>query len=325
MHLVMQVLQRRNVEVAWVDPRRPRAFDTVVIQSRCDDRAYAQVLRWKAGGTRVIFDLCDNLFHYPRSPVKGQRRSDRLKRMLAVVDDVVATTETLADVIVAECPGVRRPVVIGDPLDDLSVIPVSGIERWLVERRAQRVRMRLQRLEAGGYTRLLWFGNHGSGYADSGMLHLAALRGELETLHRHTPLSLTVISNHRRKFRQQFSRWSLPCHYQPWHPASFAMIARAHDIALIPVQDNPFTRCKSDNRLVTAMGHGLAVVADNLPSYRPYAAVARVDGVIPGLQAYLNDPEQRRLQAEAGRQRVLRDASAERLADQWQVVLSQRG
>lgn len=320
-HLVMQALLQRRVPVSWVRRSGGMGYDTVVLHKHYDDNAYAQVLRWQAAGTRVIFDLCDNLLYYPDSPVKGERRGRRLKRMLAAADDVVVSTETLADVVASECREIKRMVVIGDSVDDLSVIPVSLLDRLRVPRQVEVTCARLRQLNLQNHTRLLWFGNHGSGYADSGMLHLAALRAQLESVHRYRPLSLTVISNHRRKFERHFSGWSLPCHYQPWHPLSFERLARCHDIALIPVQDNPFTRCKSDNRLVTAMMHGLAVVADDLPSYRPYASVAQVGDVITGLQAYLDDPERRRQFAAAGRKQVQDSASIQRIADQWQALL----
>jgi hypothetical protein len=63
------------------------------------------------------------------------------------------------------------------------------------------------------------------------------------------------------------------------------------------------------------------VAADDLPSYRPYAAVAQVSGVVNGLHAYLADPELRRQNAAGGRQLVRQRAGIEPVADQWQALL----
>jgi glycosyltransferase involved in cell wall biosynthesis len=95
----------------------------------------------------------------------------------------------------------------------------------------------------------------------------------------------------------------------------------AHDIAVIPVTENAFTRCKSNNRVATALSAGLAVVADSIPSYREFGQICRLDDW-PGLLEYVKDPDLRRRQAAEGRQYVMQKYSLPRIADDWERLFS---
>jgi len=58
----------------------------------------------------------------------------------------------------------------------------------------------------------------------------------------------------------------------------------AHSICVIPINPNPFTLATTDNRIVTALVHGLQVVADSIPSYRRHARHACLDDWEDGLE-----------------------------------------
>lgn len=45
---------------------------------------------------------------------------------------------------------------------------------------------------------------------------------------------------------------------------------KLNDAAIIPVTDNDFTSCKTNNRMVTAFSCGLDVIADPTPSYKEF-------------------------------------------------------
>jgi hypothetical protein len=63
---------------------------------------------------------------------------------------------------------------------------------------------------------------------------------------------------------------------------------------------------------------GLAVVADSIPSYQPFAGACYLDDWQRGLESYLSNPELRRHDVEIGRWIVAREWTLNHIADQWQ-------
>ena len=130
-------------------------------------------------------------------------------------------------------------------------------------------------------------------------------------------ISLTIISNHRGKFEQHFSQLDFPTHYLDWDRVTFLQALRLHDIALLPVVDNAFTRCKSANRLSLALHHGLNVVADPLPSYQRFADCTQLGRWKEGLNAYLGDAQLRADHLRAGQARVQEHFGPRAITGQW--------
>ncbi|WP_428309582.1 hypothetical protein [Hydrocarboniphaga sp.] len=58
--LVMRGLRERGVEVEWFDPRQPARYRCVVLGARSDAGSCEMAQRLKAGGCRLLMDLCDN-------------------------------------------------------------------------------------------------------------------------------------------------------------------------------------------------------------------------------------------------------------------------
>lgn len=97
-----------------------------------------------------------------------------------------------------------------------------------------------------------------------------------------------------------------------------------HDICLLPVPTNEVTRHKSSNRPVLALRHGLAVVADRLPSYEelaPYVTFVNPGGWEDAVVRYAEDPALRRRHAAEGRDHVRSTHTAERTVAQWSGAL----
>jgi hypothetical protein len=111
--------------------------------------------------------------------------------------------------------------------------------------------------------------------------------------------------------------WLFPTYYLNWHPDTVFPALGAHAIAVIPVSDNPFTRCKSNNRLALSLNIGLAVVADAIPSYLDFADVCCLNEWQSGLERYLADPELRRRHVEQGQTMIALKCSIERIAQKW--------
>jgi hypothetical protein len=319
--LIMRALQGQGLAVEWFDRDRSARYEAVVLGKRYDDRTFDEAMRLQQRGCRIVADLCDNHFFNPSGLEDWAIRASQLRRLLDHADRVVASTPELADVIAKECPGAPRAAVIGDPPDDLRAVPRSIGGRARATARLAALRARLLAFRVQGRTGLVWFGNHGVPYADGGMLDLVKLRPRIEALARTRRVFLTVISNHRRKFEEHVAPWRVPTAYLEWDAASFPKALAAHDVALIPVNRNGFTWCKTDNRVVTALCHGLAVVADAIPSYEAYRGTIGLDDWDAGLERYIEDEALRSADVERGLRVALDRTDIGRIAAQWREVL----
>lgn len=312
-------LQSRGYSVELFNPRHVSRYAAVVYSKIYDDASYYEAVNLRRRGTRIIFDLCDNHFCNPRDLNYWKKAGERLRRIMALADELVVSTEALAEIIKRELPMEKPITVIGDPVEtEIKSSHTLIWRRWLVLRQSASVLSKLRAGQDEGRTPLVWFGNHGSPYAEGGMLDLQRIRSLLDGINRHYPISLTVISNSRRKYQRFIKPWLMPTYYLTWYPETFFPALRAHTIAVIPISDNPFTRCKSNNRLALALSEGLAVVADSIPSYRPFAGACYLADWERGLESYLTDPHLRRSHVDLGRSIVNDEWTENRIADKWQ-------
>lgn len=324
-YLVMRALRDLGIDAEWYDPKQPHKYEVVVVARRYDDKSYSRLSELKRRGTTIVVDLCDNHFFNPNLLPQFERRRGRLMRLLRIADKVVVSTATLRDAVSQEMPEVLDVAVIGDLMDRLDVVPVSPIRKLAAKFRWGRLRGKIERLRSAGYVGLVWFGNHGVRYAEGGMRDLVPHRSRLEALARQRSIYLTVISNNEKTFQESVATWSIPTFYLKWDPIDFAAQLRMHEISLIPVKQNDFTRCKTDNRVVTALSHGLAVVADRIPSYEPYGDAIVLDDWDRGLSRYLADEEHRAADVKAGQEIVRRSTDSGQIAARWRAVLQPAG
>ena len=262
------------------------APDVLVLSKRYDQKTLevAKHLR-TSHGTKLVLDICDNHFHFLNpDPVVVERAND-LRRAIASVDLVVACSTYLRDVIAEEVPEHPPVRVIGDLVEPPSlpsaVVQASHPLAWL---QWQKLNQELEKTSADIQRRLVWFGNHGSSHVEGGMSDIRKLLPLLGDIHRRQPLSLTVISNSRTKFEGISETAAFPMLYSPWTRAFFSRTLMAHHVCIIPITPNPFTLAKTDNRVVTALVHGLQVVADSIPSYRGHARQVCLDHWEEGLE-----------------------------------------
>jgi hypothetical protein len=268
---VIAGLRALNADAGLFDPADAPP-DLLVLSKRYDDQTLQEALALRQRGTRLVLDLCDNLFHADTPSPAALQRAARLRRAVAAVDAVSVSTDAIAQVVRTEVPHFKALHVIGDAYEDPFESPDGwGRERLAAEYRLMRLRGRLLVSAWRSPARLLWFGHHGSAHAAGGMLDLLSVIPTLNQLAQEQAITLTVISNHQGKFRQLRQHTAFPSFYLPWESMSFSRAARWHDVALLPIQHNPFTVCKTNNRVATALLHGLAVVADPIPSYEEFS------------------------------------------------------
>lgn len=320
---VVAGLQRLGVDARLLPdkdgPDERAAPTALVLAKRYDARSVdrAVALREQAG-TKLLLDLCDNHFYFKEALPIWQTRADELRRAVQAVDAVVAASPVLAEVVAEQCPQVKAVHVVPDALDEW---PLPLHWRWAD--RWQRLRLwrffRAHPVAAG--RRLIWFGNHGSGYADGGMQDLSLIADALHEHHVRQPLTLTVVSNNAEAWQQLSAPWRLPTFYLPWSMAVFRHTQPLHDVALIPAQLNPFTRCKTNNRLATAFVAGQAVAASRLPAYEEFADLAVLDDWGVGLAALMADAADRARRVQQARERLHARYDIDTVCRQWHAVI----
>ena len=260
------------------------------------DLTLARAVR-KRGG-RVVFDLCDNHFYNPFGLRKYEEGQARIREMMAIADITICTTETLARTISAETGGAVTAMVVGDA--------------------AERVKFRRKAAGVGDRPLdLLWFGSHGSPNAPGGMEDLGLIAGDLAALAGRRSLRLTVCSNNEAKFHAVTQSMAFETRYVAWSPETFADAMKAADAALIPVSRNPFTDCKSHNRLTSALYAGLPVVATGIESYQEFAGYCVLDDWAAGLEGLASDLPGRTALAIASRSYIDQNWSMKTLSRRW--------
>jgi hypothetical protein len=254
-------------------------------------------------GVSTVFDLCDNHFWNPTGRADYAERAERLRRMIDGVDAVTVATPELA-----KLTG-RPAVVIDDALDDVPPLP------WRA-----RLAAGLRRLR-GGPLRLVWYGNAGSDDPPFGLIDLGRIVPILNRQHARSPVALTVVSNSRPLFDRHLGSARFPVAYHEWDTARFPALFRGHDVCLIPVTVNPFTACKTVNRLALALLLGVPAVADRIPSYAelgPYTLFGDWDR---SLASYAADPGLRQRHVCAARAYLRTKYTPGRVVRQWSEVL----
>jgi len=314
-------LRSRGYPVELFDPARADRYAVVVYSKSYDGANQAEASTLRKVGVRIVFDLCDNHFYNPGRLPGWEQAGRDLRCMMGIADELVASTNVLADVIKEEL-GQSRPVtVVGDAVEtELRTARPLGWGRVKAVWRFALLRKALARDRREGRTPIVWFGHHGSPYADGGLLDLQKIRSVLEAIDARHPLSLSVISNSTQKYQQAIQPWRIPTRYLAWHSATFLRALRAHSICVIPVESNPFTRCKSNNRLALSLSVGVPVVANAIPSYEPFRSVCALDRWEEGLERYLANPEARRNDTMAGKAIADKVCSITRIATEWRTI-----
>jgi len=314
---VIDGLRKAGIDAALHAPGdRP---DVLVLGKRYDEASIqaAQALR-RQSGTRLVLDLCDNHFHAEQADPRWSARAEQLKRACLAVDRVVTATPPLADAVRAAVGPTVVTTVIGDTLDTAAASGDRGrgdlLDTW-------RLRHFLRRHPVADGRRLIWFGHAGTRYAGGGLPDLKRLQHAISTHHRQAPLTLVVVSNDRSKFDEMRHGWPAPMLYLPWSGANFARALQYSQVALIPIALNPYSVCKSNNRLASAFMAGLAVAADAHPSHDPYRDMAVIGDWGQGLAGLMRDGAERQRRIALAQAMLVARHGLPAITAQWMEIL----
>lgn len=332
----MKKLRQRGINVELFNEDAPNTYDIVVIRGMVcyqyvKDEKESELLE-KVGqlrdqGTLLVLEDCDNHFYNPKNLSDWGAVARCLKAIGSITNTIVVPTAPLALVMKEAFENTKPVVIIGDAVEekmdaynDTLMAKLFSVRRYLERMRLLKLRLTIGLEKIRGTTHLVWFGNHGSQYAEGGMLDLLNIKSVLENQHKQHPLSLTVISNSKNKYDENIASWRIPTRYVNWDRLSFTAVLKAHSVALIPIAKNPFTVCKSNNRVVLSLYSGLAVVADSIPSYEEFNDVCFLDNWHEGLTRYLTDKQKRERDVLNARLLIEQNWNIDAIAGQWEAL-----
>jgi hypothetical protein len=300
------------------------APDILILSKRTKEAAFelADDLKRKHG-TRTVLDLCDNLF-FSADPAEAAGRAVRLGSRLNGFDAIVTPSAYLRDAIAAHVRPDMTFVIIPDAVEQE---PQASLGVRLREapafRRLSALRAELARSGVSEGRRLVWYGISGTKKARNGLYDVDAHAAVLERHHRRRPLSLTVVTDSRRRYDETLAGRSFPTFFVRWNYWTFNACLRLHDIAVLPVQRNEYNWAKSANRLTTALANGLAVCATAIPSYEPFRGSAVLDDWEDGLADLMASEAGRRARIEAGRAVIDTEYTLQAATRKWADLLGQ--
>ncbi len=247
----------------------------------------------RARGVKVVVDLCDD--HFESAEFGGHFRN-----LVALADIVVASTDAMAEAVKRHTG--RDSIVITDPVEGPRGFPKFAPRLpWL---------------------RVAWFGH------PSNLDGIAAKAGELTALAGHVPVHLSIVtapwtqtppfiaelaSANPRKLRLELVPWSME--------ATWNTLAQA-DLTWIPVAESSRTAVKSPNRLLESLWAGRMVVADPVPSYKPFADLVPIGkGLMAGALEVLEDAAAAEGRVREAQRRIARFHSPFECGRQWARAL----
>ncbi len=334
----LRKLRACGVPVELFEPANVDLYRAILIQGLCclpskerpdwsGDALLDRVRELKQRGCLIFVEDCDNHFYNPRALPEWSALSERLRVLLTMADRFVASTDVIANVFRPELPPGTPISIVGDGVETKAELDPDPFFRRVLSWRRRvadfelgRFKAHLRSVKRRGGTRLVWFGSHGSSYADGGMQDLQRISNLLESLAKKHLISLSVISNNRDRFEKLIAPLRLSTQYLAWDRTTFLRALSAHDIAVLPITQSAFTDCKSANRLTLALSVGLACCADGIPSYQPFSDCASLDDWEAGLSRYIENPELRRQHAQIAQERIARDYSVAAVIPQWRAV-----
>lgn len=319
---IVETLKSKNVSVTYYNSFvKPRVL---VLSKRYDEKSLDVAIKLRdTYGTKIVVDLCDNHFYSENDSTFWLKRAEMLRNAVIKADLVICSSKPLADVVATEVHKHIRVEVIGDFIE-YPFLP-TGLKKFFhpsSELSIFAYENRLKSLNIADGRRLVWFGNHGSSNASGGIDDILLIKSELESHHKKQQLSLTIISNNKNKYDNIARALSIPTIYVEWNKYTFSRIMLSNDIALLPISINPFTKCKTNNRLATAISHNLQVAATSIPSYEEFVNCVLLDDWAAGLEGYMNNQSVRESQNKLAQQKIDKDYSLSVIADAWENCLS---
>lgn len=278
----------------------------LVIFQKIYDRENLNLAKYlKHKGIKTVLDLCDNEFYNPHNCPKLRQKGEQLQRMIDTVDMVSVSTPELAKLIKG-----KQVIVI----DDLIEFPKNN---FLVDSYFKLRKVFQQ--DRSNLFKVVWYGNsRESLYLKAGIFDLLKILPCMEELSHDIPLSLTVISNSQTLFNKYLvGQVSFPIEYYDWKLKTFPYLCQENDVCIIPINLNPWSICKTNNRLLLSLLLCIPVVADVIPSYQEFQNFVLFSNWKNSLFTYATKPSLRKMHVKAGQDYISTRYAKHIIVEQW--------
>lgn len=299
--LPCQYLRNRGWSCELFNPKNIDRYQLVVFQKTYDEENIALAKSLKSRGVKTVFDLCDNLFVYPDTT--DSQRAKLLNKMIDVVDVVSVSTPEVEKLIQS-----KKTRVIDDAIDEPQI---NSLINFCFERKDY------FNNSAEKQFKVVWYGSAGLENPPYGLVDLPRVLPFLEQLHSKLPVSLTVISSSETLFKKYVNGVSFPVKYYNWKKTIFQYLFKQHDVCIIPININPFTICKSNNRLILSLLLGVPVIADKIPSYEEFREFMLFSDWQNSLYTYATNQELRDRHITQAKEYISRKYNKDRVISQW--------
>ena len=306
-YLVVKELTKKSINIEIFDHKHINNYDLVIFQKAYTDADIKLAKQLKSRSCKIALDQCDNHFIYDIDDADQCKRAKNLRAMVDEVDVVIASTDKISELFPDKVTFVVN--------DFIEIYESTWFDRFKARRQARNI-------FKGDALKLVWFGSVGSDSPRFGMCDIAQKIGLLNELSSQYNIQLTVISNSVSTFEKYFSgQHQFTVYYLEWQRETYEYLVGMHDICLIPIDINPFTICKSNNRLVLSLFLGLPVVADEIPSYSEFSNFVKLGSWDENLRYVVRNLSSERQLASHGQKYVLENYSNDFIANIWLLVI----
>jgi hypothetical protein len=289
-------------------------YKVVIFQKAYTNEDIALAKTLKENDVVIILDQCDNHFCYESSNTTLEERAGRLRIMTGLADIVIASTPKIAELFKS-----KKTFVIDDFLEDYRL-------NWF-KSLFFKIKLSFMLPNKNNYVQLIWFGGAGTKtYPSFGLCDLVACIPELNKLGQQHNIMLTVCSNFREEYDHEIvPAAKFPTRFYTWNEKTYRYLLAGHDICLLPININPFTVCKTNNRLVLALLLGLEVVADIIPSYQELSEYFYAGVNAESISRCITDKDKAIGSAVDARNYILKHYGDSAILPKWEALLSHLG
>ena len=290
-------------------------YSAVIFSKLYDPKNQELARRLQAKSVTVILDLCDNHFYNPFNLDSYKVAKENLLQMLHIADKVVCSTVALAEIVKNDACLKVMPVVIGDPIEPLPL----GNSKLIINDWFNKL-FHIKKI-SDDLPYLLWYGSHGAPNAPSGMSDILSIKHVLNKIYKEYPFELVVASNNKKKYHEVIEPMLIPSRYVEWDYSQFKSLLQSARGVIIPITINPFTLCKTNNRLAMALSNEIPVVADSIPSYVEFGSYCYLDDWENGLKNILGNHKSAQNRAKLGGKYIMENWTLNKITDQWEKFL----
>lgn len=306
------------LELVVISEFNPESDDyDAIILSKCHDaQALLIAQAFASRGGTVGVDLFDDYFsQYADSRMVRFRRW--LNELVPWLDFVLCSTATMA----AVAKSYREDVPVIQMNDPAAFEFDPGLEDRLVRKFSE--------AREGRRVQLCWFGIGDNPHFPVGLSDVAAFSDRLAELSRllDFTIELQILTNARALDAKRLALVAslpIPTTVSEWSEDAEAQLLEQSFACFLPVNAQPFSIAKSQNRVVTALTAGCQVISEGYPLYAPFGELIYRD-----IHSFVDDLRDGHMRMSAGRSKPFwgairqwasADGEAERFAKKLEAL-----